>query len=432
MPRRIALSLLVVLFAAATLAADESAEPGQSLKRLSTLAVQHGGRVKPLSVYAAEAAAAGKTPAVPAELAAGSGGREAVLALFLPSDAPGGEPLFAHARLLPRPDGWLSLERARAEDVSDNDSALFVMLSTALVATGENRGEGFGDAAGKLADFLEGRYAEAGVSRGRLRAEASLERVKPLTIAAFLYLVAGAIAALFVRKGAPRAATAAVLSVPLAVTLLSTALYGWAAGRIPVNNSYEGLMIFAAALGVFAVAGCARRSLYPVAALAPFMAGAFLIVAEFTPVQRGITPPLPALQSLWLQVHVLTCFVAYAAFAVGFATSLVTLFSRRSRRRLRFDHISYRATFFGFVFLSAGILTGAAWAKQAWGRYWGFDPKETWALITWLVYAGYLHLGLLKGRRERLRALAAVIGFLAVAFTFFGVNYLLSGLHAYA
>lgn len=263
-------------------------------------------------------------------------------------------------------------------------------------------------------------------------AEQALYRIKPFVISGFLYLVVGSMALVMVARGASRALAAVALSAAFAVNLAGLAFYGWVAGRIPVNNSYEGLLLLAAILGLFGFLSCLSRRWYPVAAMAPLLAAAALLVAEFTPVQRAITPTLPVLRSLWLQAHVTTCFVAYAAFALGFVSSWVVLVTRGAPRRARFDYLAYRSTLFGLVFLSAGILTGAAWAKQAWGRYWGFDPKETWALVTWLIYAGYLHLGLLKGQRHLLRALAAIIGFAAVIFTFFGVNYLLSGLHSYA
>ncbi len=95
------------------------------------------------------------------------------------------------------------------------------------------------------------------------------------------------------------------------------------------------------------------------------------------------------------------------------------------------DEVSYRAIAFGFPLLTIGIITGAIWADQAWGRWWGWDPKETWSLITWLYYGGYLHLRLTMGWRGRHSAILAVIGLIAVLFTYLGVNLLLSGLHSY-
>jgi cytochrome c-type biogenesis protein CcsB len=96
------------------------------------------------------------------------------------------------------------------------------------------------------------------------------------------------------------------------------------------------------------------------------------------------------------------------------------------------DDLNYQALKFGFPLLTLGIITGAVWANYAWGRYWDWDPKETWSLITWLLYAALLHQRLTVGWRGRKAAIMAIIGFLAVLFTFLGVNLLLSGLHAYS
>jgi cytochrome c-type biogenesis protein CcsB len=94
------------------------------------------------------------------------------------------------------------------------------------------------------------------------------------------------------------------------------------------------------------------------------------------------------------------------------------------------DDLTHQMVMFGFLFLSAGIITGAVWANQAWGRYWGWDPKETWSLITWLIYATLLHTRLMRGWKGRKIAVLSCIGFSAVIFTYFGVN-LLPGLHSY-
>ena len=148
---------------------------------------------------------------------------------------------------------------------------------------------------------------------------------------------------------------------------------------------------------------------------------------------------MPALQSNWLTVHVVTCFLSYAGFAVAFllgiAYALVRLcrgWSEESGEQTeRFELLMYKCVLFGFPLLTIGIVTGSVWAKSAWASYWSWDPKEVWSLITWLVYAVYLHVR----RRPMWRGAPAValnvLGFAAVLFTWFGVNYLLSGLHSY-
>jgi len=147
------------------------------------------------------------------------------------------------------------------------------------------------------------------------------------------------------------------------------------------------------------------------------------------------------LKSNWLIAHVIACFIGYAAFAIAFGISIMYLLKQRKPddaagflslfpKTDDLDDLNYRMIMFGFLFLSAGIITGAVWANSAWGRYWGWDPKETWSLITWFIYATMLHARLMRGWHGRRIAYLSIIGFAAVLFTYFGVN-LLPGLHSY-
>ena len=161
-------------------------------------------------------------------------------------------------------------------------------------------------------------------------------------------------------------------------------------------------------------------------------------------VRDEIEPLIPALQSNWLTYHVLTCFLGYAAFAVSFGSSIAFLVKNRKSKKLSdaspgvlpgtdlLDEIIYKANAVGFLLLGIGIITGAIWANYAWGSYWSWDPKETWSLITWLIYAIFLHARFTIGWRGNRTAVLSIIGFCGVLFTFFGVNYVLSGLHSYA
>ena len=133
-----------------------------------------------------------------------------------------------------------------------------------------------------------------------------------------------------------------------------------------------------------------------------------------------------------------TCFIGYAAFAIAFGLSVMylikkepasPLLARLPERRIM-DGLTHQMVMFGFLFLSAGIITGAVWANSAWGRYWGWDPKETWSLITWFVYATLLHVRFMRGWQGKRLALFSIVGFASVLFTYFGVN-LLPGLHSY-
>jgi len=168
--------------------------------------------------------------------------------------------------------------------------------------------------------------------------------------------------------------------------------------------------------------------------LSSVIALAFMGYASLSPsVDKTIQPLIPALQSNWLHIHVLTCFLAYAAFAISFLAGLLSLFGGRGiiPPASTLEEINYRSVMVGFPMLSAGILTGAVWAHYAWGSYWSWDPKETWSLITWIVYALFLHARFVRGWKGRRIAILSVVGFMSVIFTYFGVNFILSGLHSY-
>jgi cytochrome c-type biogenesis protein CcsB len=212
-------------------------------------------------------------------------------------------------------------------------------------------------------------------------------------------------------------------------------------GRIPLTNQYESMVLFAwATASVYLLLELRYRNR---------IIGAFVAFIPFLSLGLGsllfdttIRPLVPALQSNWLTAHVITCFLGYAAFAASFGVSLLYMVRQRLDPEGRMakvlpsedllDHLNYRAIATGFPFLSLGIITGAIWADVAWGTYWSWDPKETWSLITWLIYAAFLHARLSRGWRGKRAAVLSVIGFAATLFTYFGVNFLLSGLHSYA
>ncbi len=210
------------------------------------------------------------------------------------------------------------------------------------------------------------------------------------------------------------------------------------AGRAPFSNLYESLVLFAWCLPpIYFGMLAASKSVWKHLGLSTSVMVA-VILAAASLMDDSINPLMPALQSNWLTVHVFSCFVSYAAFAVSFFASVGFLFmfrknsGRKETARLRtLDRTAYDAISFGFPFLTFGIISGAIWANQAWGTYWGWDPKEIWSAITWLVYGAYLHMRLVKGYRDRAAAAVSVLGFLCVLFTYFGVSYLLPGLHSY-
>lgn len=210
-----------------------------------------------------------------------------------------------------------------------------------------------------------------------------------------------------------------------------------AAGHWPLTNRYEfALCLIWAIIGIYLlleVSWRERRAGAYVLAVA-LLVGTYAVTRPLD--ARAITPLLPALRSPWLQVHVLTTLVAYGAFGVAAGLGLMRLVPASpdeselggSRERPLSDQRTERATertvALGFPWLTLGILTGAIWAQNAWGRYWGWDPKETWALITWLWYLLILHLSPQPRWRGRRLAGLVLAGFGIVLFTFVGVPWL--------
>jgi ABC-type transport system involved in cytochrome c biogenesis permease subunit len=199
-------------------------------------------------------------------------------------------------------------------------------------------------------------------------------------------------------------------------------------GHVPLSNTFETLVFFAwlTALGYYLLIKFDRR--YLIAGSVSILI--VLMLAGVSFFQTDPRPLVPALRSNWLTIHVLFCFLSYAAFALAFILAVLYLFFGKYLK-VNLDLLIYRCIVFGFPFLTLGIASGSIWASQAWGSYWSWDPKETWSLITWLVYAAFLHLRLAKNWRGRRSAWLAVLGFGLVVFTYLGVNYLMTSLHSY-
>ncbi|HBP63615.1 MAG TPA: c-type cytochrome biogenesis protein CcsB [Desulfosporosinus sp.] len=221
-------------------------------------------------------------------------------------------------------------------------------------------------------------------------------------------------------------------------------------GHPPLSNGYEFLLTFVAgilAVYLFAEFRYKLRSLGAFVMPIPFFLLMFIIMS-MGPDERIAQAVPPALKSQWLTFHVLTAMFAYGAFAVSFGLGIMYLLKyskTENGKKLspkamvsrfpaleKLDELSYKVVGFAFPLLTLCIITGAIWANYAWGTYWSWDPKETWSLITWIIYAGYLHARLMYGWKGKRAAWLALFGFLAVLFTFFGVNYFLPGLHSYA
>jgi ABC-type transport system involved in cytochrome c biogenesis permease subunit len=204
-------------------------------------------------------------------------------------------------------------------------------------------------------------------------------------------------------------------------------------GHAPFTNMYESLSFLAWAV-VLAFLIIERKAGIPrIGAYIMLIVVALVALASSPLMPKDATPLVPALQSYWLWLHVSVTLLGEAFFAVAFVTSILYLRADTAEKKDKFDSVSYRSVAVGFpLFTLGGLIFGMVWAYKAWGTYWSWDPKEVWSLITWLVFALYLHTRIVMGWKGKRSAIIAIVGFLAALFTYFGVNYLLSGLHSYA
>lgn len=245
--------------------------------------------------------------------------------------------------------------------------------------------------------------------------------------AAFFYL-------LFQLRGkeAPARTGFAVAVTGLVVHTGALVLRTVESGHAPFTNMYESLSFLAWA-SVLAFVLVSLRFRIPRIGLYILLITLGLMALASSPLMpKEAAPLVPALQSYWLWLHVSVTLIGEAFFAVAFIASLMYLTTRDAAKKDRMDSVSYRCVAVGFpLFTLGGLVFGMVWAQKAWGTYWSWDPKEVWSLITWFVFALYLHTRLVMGWKGRRSAWIAILGFLAALFTFFGVNYLLSGLHSY-
>jgi len=294
------------------------------------------------------------------------------------------------------------------------------------------------------------------------------ELVTGLGFAAFSLLLLAMPLAFWAVSSESRAGSVKVM-VAIANLLLTAQLVlrWWQSGHFPISNLYESLCFLAWACTLTQLL-VERSWPYPIVAAAatPMGLGCIAFASFALPDQLQTAAPLvPALRSSWLVMHVSVIMVSYAALLVGSVLSLAVLVTDRDeylelrsssigsggyRRAMsatdgqglelhsislstteQLDSLSYRTITAGFLLLTVGIISGAVWANEAWGSYWSWDPKETWALICWLVYAAYLHTRLTRGWQGRKPALVAVIGLLVIAVCYIGVNLLGIGLHSY-
>ncbi|OYO09157.1 c-type cytochrome biogenesis protein CcsB [Enemella evansiae] len=237
----------------------------------------------------------------------------------------------------------------------------------------------------------------------------------------------------------------ALTVVALICNVVGVVFRGLAADRLPWGNMYE----FSTTSMIFAVTA------YLVAAMRFDMRWLGLPVTMFATIALGLAvtvfyvdigPLQPSLHSVWFAFHILAATIAGAAFTVGGVASVLYLIRSRAEQRNevirgylaklpsaeKIDRVAYGLVAFAFPLFTFVICAGAIWAQYAWGRYWGWDPKETWSLVTWVIYACYLHARSTAGWKGKRAAIIALIGMASFWWNFVGINLLVSGLHSYA
>jgi len=214
-------------------------------------------------------------------------------------------------------------------------------------------------------------------------------------------------------------------------------------GYTPITSNHEAVSFFALSV---CLSYLSFRWRYQVKNFGVFVSPivfGLMLVANFS--STAVSELSPVMQSLWLPVHASIAIFANAFLALAFCGGVMFLLQEREIKGKRFgvfysrlpsleslDNLNNHCLTAGFTLLTLGIITGSLWAKQAFGEYWQWDPKETWSLITWFIYAAILHQRFTAGWRRRKAAILAIIGFAVVLFTFWGVNFMLGGIHSYA
>lgn len=240
---------------------------------------------------------------------------------------------------------------------------------------------------------------------------------------------------------------AAMGVVALMVRWRESYMMGPGIGHVPVSNLYDVFILFCVVtslLYLYYEYRYKNRGLGGFVMVIVSFAVAFLLWYSFSQQAYQIEALVPALKSYWMKIHVPANFIGYGSFALASMVGVAFLARERLERAnsnsvLLFrlpssdimDDVMYKSIALGFAFFTLATILGALWAAQAWGGYWSWDPKETWALIVWLNYAAWLHMRLTKGWRGAPMAWWAIIGLLVTSFAFLGVNMFLAGLHSY-
>ena len=287
-------------------------------------------------------------------------------------------------------------------------------------------------------------------AEGRIKAELFMNKFKPFQHLVPLYLLVGFIlltlAIWHIIKPRfnltwPVRIGMAILIVGFFVQTVGLGLRWYIAGHAPWSNGYESMLYIAWAT-LLAGFIFSKKSPITLAATA-ILSGLILFVAHLNWLDPEITNLVPVLKSYWLMIHVAVITASYGFLGLGALLGFITLWLyiiRHGENRIDIEysireltHINEMSLIFGLALLTVGNFLGGVWANESWGRYWGWDPKETWALVTILVYAVVVHIRFVKSMRGIFAFnVASLLAFSSVIMTYFGVNYYLSGMHSYA
>lgn len=351
--------------------------------------------------------------------------------------------------IVPRAGEWLTPTAAsRISDLDSIDRKILDEWSKFRAALAFDDAQAGGAAAREVAQAVAAAAGQRSIDIEAVDLDYFYHTHQPFRNSSVFYLFASLAYGCALLLGRPRLNWVGfgLLSAGFAEQAVGIVVRWMLAGRAPLSNMYESFTFAVGGMVLVALVLEVVRATRTVGLGASILGFAFMVIAHKAPIfDSQIRPLMPALQSSWLTYHVVTIMLSYSAFALSFFVSALYLsknwflggdegtglLARRLPSLRALDIFNYRIIGVGFPLLTLGIIFGAIWAATAWGRPWGFDPKETWSAITWLIYAIYLHVRYLAGWTGRRAAILSLVGFIGVLFTYLGVNYLLPGLHSY-
>lgn len=339
-------------------------------------------------------------------------------------------------RLFPRSgsEGWIALG-AEAALETNGARDLHQMLTSSLETLDVRQ---YSEAASRLAAISSSTDDGLHPLRPRLVLELYCNRVGPFSLLGVLYLAIALIHSLgYVTSNGKLMRVACVASYPIAAFhVLAIVARGIIAEKVMASNTYEYILVMTAVTAIAALVLKVRYEEPAFGFIGDTLSGVGLAAIFLSPISETVSQLPPVLKSDWMTYHVGAAVLSYGLLYLAFGVCIAFLFLSKDRQpelRSRLYEMNLKLVRLGFFLLGLGIITGAIWADKAWGRYWGWDPKESWSLITWLIYGIFLHLRFcLPAKKHRATlVVVSIVGFIAVLFTFIGVNYILSGLHSY-